>query len=239
MKRLAAWVAQASHHWLAGFLTRYGLDSTPALVGTFPPVADTKTVLHVGCGPVTMGQVDLPGFHEEAWDEVRLDADPEVSPDIVGTMVDMSAVPDAFADAIFSSHNIEHLHWQDVSRALAEFCRTLKDEGFAVITCPDVQTVAQLVVEDRLLDTAYLSDAGPITPFDMLYGLRSANPQWMSHRSGFTLTTLMAVLREAGFPSCYGIRRPSNFDLWVLASKSKRSPEELSAMAKKFLVAVD
>jgi hypothetical protein len=41
---------------------------------------------------------------------LRLDIDKNVNPDIVGTMLDMSAVADASVDAVFSSHNIEHLY---------------------------------------------------------------------------------------------------------------------------------
>jgi hypothetical protein len=44
-----------------------------------------------------------------------------LNPDIVGTMTDMSAVADASVDALFSSHNIEHLYPHEVPVALAEF----------------------------------------------------------------------------------------------------------------------
>jgi len=42
----------------------------------------------------------LPQKWLEGWREIRLDADPSVAPDIVGTMVAMSAVPDGFADIV-------------------------------------------------------------------------------------------------------------------------------------------
>jgi len=71
-----------------------------------------------------------------------LDIDPSVAPDIVGTMTDMSAVATASIDAIFSSHNIEHLYPHEVPIALAEFLRVLKDDGFAVVTCPDLRSQA-------------------------------------------------------------------------------------------------
>ena len=180
----------------------------------------------------------LPQKWLEGWREIRLDADPSVAPDIVGTMVAMSAVPDGFADAMYSSHGIEHLYWHDVPSALAEFHRTLKDDGFAVITCPDVQAAAQMIAEDRMFETAYVSAAGPITPFDILYSYRpfvAANPEWMSHRCGFTLSTLISVLREARFAAIYGFRSPGGFDLWVLASKSPRTESELAALAVDYL----
>lgn len=36
-----------------------------------------------------------------------------------------------------------------------KFLRVMKPEGFAVITCPDLQTVAALVVEDKLTEIAF------------------------------------------------------------------------------------
>jgi len=42
-------------------------------------------------------------------------------PDIIGSMTDMSAVGSASMDALFSSHNIEHLYPHQVFLALLEF----------------------------------------------------------------------------------------------------------------------
>ena len=103
-----------------------------------------------------------------------MDIDPGVDPDIVGTMTDMAAVPTASVDAVFSSHNIEHLYSHEVPVALGEFIRVLRPDGFAVITCPDLQSVARLIAEDKLIETAYVSPAGPIAPLDIVYGYRPA-----------------------------------------------------------------
>ncbi len=197
----------------------------------------SKVLLHVGCGTATLHNISLKGFQQVGWQEVRLDGDSSVKPDIVGSMVNMETVPDGFADALFSSHGIEHLYWHDVPKAMKEFLRVLKADGFAVITCPDVQAAAEMIAQDRMFDTAYVSPGGTITPFDILYSYRpfvEANPQWMSHHCGFTITTLMAVLREAGFCMTYGCRRIGAFDLWVIASKSPRTEEEMAKLAKSF-----
>ena len=93
------------------------------------------TFLHIGCGPKRKEQTTR-GFNTADWNELRLDIDASVAPDITGTMTDMSALADASVDAIFSSHNIEHLYPHEVPVALAEFKRVLKPDGFAVITCP-------------------------------------------------------------------------------------------------------
>ena len=245
MSLITQWVARVSQNYLDGFRLRHGLDRSAApqpSANLLPREApeSAQVLLHVGCGHARIENIALPGFSEAAWQEIRFDADQSVFPDVVGTMADMSAVSDAFADAIYSSHGIEHLYWHDVPLALAEFYRTLKADGFAVITCPDVQAAAQMIAEDRMFDTAYLSAAGPITPFDILYSYRpfvAANPEWMSHHCGFTLTTLMAALREAGFAVTHGLRRASGFDLWVLASMSPRSTAEMLALANDYLPA--
>lgn len=191
-------------------------------------------LLHIGCGPKRKAQTTA-GFDTPEWEEVRLDIDPAVEPDIVGTMTDMSAVPDGAMDAVFSSHNIEHLYAFEVPDALAEFRRVLKPDGIAVITCPDLQSVAALVAEGKLTEPAYVSSAGPISPLDILYGHRSAMAQgnlFMAHRCGFTGPVLSQVLHEAGFAQVIVRRRPKYFDLWALASVSERPEAEIRGLAQ-------
>ena len=94
--------------------------------------------LHVGCGPK---HKDRTPFASQNWREIRLDIDSAVQPDVIGTMTDMKAVRDASVDAVFSSHNIEHLYPHEVPIALAEFYRVLKPDGFVLLTCPDLQSV--------------------------------------------------------------------------------------------------
>jgi predicted SAM-dependent methyltransferase len=180
------------------------------------------TFLHVGCGPKRKNQTTR-GFLADEWRELTLDIDPAARPDFVASMTDMSVVADASVDALFSSHNIEHLYPYEVEVALTEFARVLRPEGFAIITCPDLQSIAALVAQDKLTDPAYESPAGPIAPIDMMYGLRAAladGNHFMAHRCGFTLNVLMGVLRSAGFREVAGMARPKFFDLWVVASKT-------------------
>ncbi len=182
-----------------------------------------KRFLHVGCGPIrldptTQQPLRPKGFDTTNWEEIRLDINPQVQPDVVGSMTDMSAVPNESVDAIFSSHNIEHLYPHEVPIALAEFKRVLHPDGFVVVTCPDLQSICALVAQDKLTDAAYVSAAGPIAPMDMIYGLRSsmrAGNLYMAHRCGFTLNVLLATLQSAGFAKVVGYSRPQNFDLWI------------------------
>lgn len=190
------------------------------------------TLLHVGCGDQRKAQTTR-GFNTPAWAEIRLDIDPAVKPDIIGSLTDMAAVPSGSVDAVFSSHNIEHLQAHEVPTALAEFRRVLKPDGFLVLTCPDLQSVAALVAEDKLMEPAYVAPAGPITPHDILYGYGralAAGNQYMAHRCGFTRRTLAEALRAAGFPSLGVMQRAAFFDLWAVASRGRRSNEDMQAL---------
>lgn len=194
-----------------------------------------KTLLHVGCGPKRKDRTTA-GFAMPEWAELRLDIDPAVSPDLTGTMTDMGAVPSASVDAVFSSHNIEHLYPHEVPLALAEFWRVLSADGFAVITCPDLQSVCALVAQNKLTEAAYTSPAGPIAPLDILYGHRPAMARgnlYMAHRCGFTRQVLQATLKAAGFASVATMARGHApfFDLFALASKSARSEAEMRQLA--------
>ena len=192
-----------------------------------------NTFLHVGCGPKHKDRTTA-GFAE--WTELRFDIDESVQPDLVGTMTDMSSVESESVDAVFSSHNIEHLYPHEVPVALSEFLRVLKPDGFAVITCPDLQAVCALVAQDKLTEPAYASPAGPIAPIDILYGHRPPMARgnlYMAHRCGFTEKVLSATLQASGFLQIASMKRGSPyFDLWALASKKSISDEELRKLAQ-------
>ena len=192
------------------------------------------TFLHVGCGPKHKDKTTR-GFNTPEWAELRFDIDQSVNPDIIGTMTNMAAVASESVDAIFSSHNIEHLYPHEVEVALKEFLRVLKPNGFLVVTCPDLQSVCALVAEDKLLEPAYTSPAGPITPLDILYGHRPPMARgnlYMSHRCGFTEKVLVGTLRACGFASEASRRRThSQYDLYALATKIQMAEAELRALA--------
>lgn len=177
-----------------------------------------KTLLHVGCG--TAPQQRLPVcFHRPEWKEVRLDIDPKVKPDITASMTDMSPVQDASADAVWSSHNLEHLETHQVQVALKEFRRVLRPGGFALINLPDLERIAQLITQGKLDEVLYTSPAGPVRPIDMLFGhgpsIARGN-HYMAHRTGFTAKRLGEQLRQAGFQEVRVISG-SHYDLWAVA----------------------
>lgn len=198
-------------------------------------ISSTKTFLHVGCGAKRKNQTTF-AFGKDDWDEIRLDIDPSHSPDVTGTMTDMSGVASGAVDAVFSSHNIEHLYPHEVPAALAEFKRVLKPDGFAVITCPDLMSVSKLIAENKLTETAYSSPAGPIAPIDIIYGHRGSMARgnlFMAHRCGFTEKVLTGTLRVAGFATVATIARGFSpfFDLWAVASVAERSEVQMRMLA--------
>jgi predicted SAM-dependent methyltransferase len=130
-----------------------------------------RKVLHVGCGAATIEKMPE-GFRDGSWEEVRFDINPKVRPDLIGTITEMSAVQTNSVDAVYSSHNIEHVYPHEVPAVLGEFKRVIKEDGFAVITCPDLKAVAEKIVEAGLSEPLYHSAAGPISPLDVLYGTR-------------------------------------------------------------------
>lgn len=197
---------------------------------------EMKQVLHVGCGFNTLANLPA-GFRDGTWDEVRFDIDPAVKPDRIGTITQMSDVETESVDALFSSHNIEHVFPHEVPAVLAEFRRVLKPNGFAVITCPDLLTVAERIVEKGLLAPLYVSPAGPITPLDILYGHIEAVAEgrvYMAHKTGFTEALLRRDLTRAGFGRIGTVRRPSTIDLWALAIKNEGEPADLASMFQRF-----
>jgi predicted O-linked N-acetylglucosamine transferase (SPINDLY family) len=214
--------------WCRG--ERLGPEIVPAA-----PVT-RKTLLHVGCGQTDIH--NLPAYFRKGWQEIRLDIDPDAHPDVLGTALDMSAVASRSMDAVYSFHMLEHLYAHELPLALAEMKRVLKPDGILVAAVPDLQSVARMIADDRLLDTAHESLSGPITPFDIVYGHRAfigSGRFQMAHRGGFTLTTLINALKGTEFSTVTGKRREREFDLWVLAVPEPMADEQLQQLSSAVL----
>ncbi len=177
-----------------------------------------RRVLNAGSGPPSNRHLH-PIFTTGHWDEIRLDIDPQAQAHLTGSIVDMSALVVAQSfDAVWCSHSLEHLYAHEVPRALSEFVRILKPDGFALISSPDLETVAALVAARGLDDPAYMSPVGPITPLDMLFGHSASIARgltFMAHNTGFTCTSLGNALAQAGFAMV--LVKRDQFDLWALA----------------------
>jgi SAM-dependent methyltransferase len=184
---------------------------------------DRLRVLHVGCGSNSATRLHAI-FRDNAWDEVRLDVDQSTSPDISGTIVDMrSFAEDESCDAIWASHVIEHLSQHEVAKALAEFRRVLVPSGFALIRTPDIECVAQFIIDGRIRDVIYTSPAGPITPLDMIYGHGASIEKGvdaMRHGMAFTQDSMADELLKAGFTELR-VARTGTYEVWAIAFMPK------------------
>lgn len=160
-----------------------------------------RVVLNAGCGPLHPLTAAPPSlFPRDAWRELRLDADPAVAPDLVGNTLALP-LANGSVGAVWTSHNLEHVHTYDVPRALAEFRRVLAPGGALHVAVPDLAAACALVAQGRENQPAYISPAGPITALDIIFGHRgmAAASIWQRHLTGFTSRTLYAALAGAGF----------------------------------------
>lgn len=198
------------------------------LLSTLPPLAipsqpqagQLKKVLHVGCGQKRKGQ--LPKiFQGDDWQEIRLDISPSVKPDIVADIMDMHPVADGSVEAVFSSHNIEHVYIYQVQQVLGEFHRVLRLGGVAFITCPDLQAIAFAVAQGGLEKKLYDSPSGVITPLDILYGHTASmakGQHYMAHKCGFSAETLGRRMQMAGFRDVM-VERDKDYNIWARGTK--------------------
>ena len=193
-----------------------------------------KRVLNAGSGPAGAKSLH-PVFDPSLWTELRIDIDPRYKPDFVGSVCDMrSLIEDASFDAVWSSHCIEHLHDHEVAPALGEFRRILRDDGFAVISCPNIDAIAKSLVSEDIESVAYLSPAGPIRLLDMMFGHSpsiEAGRVHMAHKTGFTADRLGRLATRAGFAEAR-VLEGENYDLWAALVMPKAELPGLAAFFK-------
>ena len=158
-----------------------------------------KRLLHAGCATSA-----LPTWFGDQYDEVRLDIDPEMKPDIVASLTDMSVIPDGSFDVVYTSHCVEHLYPADVKLAMAEFKRVTAPGGSVVVIVPDLEDVP---VSDEPL---FECPIGWLSGLDLIYGCRydAARSTYMAHHSGFTAPLLEKVMQDAGFDAVTMKRLP-------------------------------
>lgn len=185
-----------------------------------------RVLLNVGCG--ARNASFLPSYFEH-WRQLRVDVDPSVEPDIVADLTDLSPIADGSADAVWAAHCIEHLYEHQVDVALAEFRRVLSDDGFVCVIVPDLQAVAQYIVEDRLHEPIYQSPAGPVNAHDIFFGFGAAiagGRTSMAHRCGFTPASLQRSFQQHPFGELVVRRRVANLELAAVARATAANDDE-------------
>jgi SAM-dependent methyltransferase len=192
--------------------------------------ASRKRILNAGAGHMSARGI-APVFRSSSWEEVRLDIDPSVNPNVLGSITDMKDFPKHCFDGVWSSHTLEHLFAHEVPLALCECKRVLKPDGFAIFMCPDLESVAEHLTKYGLDQIAYTSAAGPITALDMLYGHQASVSRGrfsMAHKTGFTAERLGNLLLDAGFPTV-NIRRDEHFEICALALAEDANQERIQS----------
>lgn len=183
-------------------------------------LAAKKIVLNAGCGYSSRQNLHA-RFHGPEWREIRVDIDPSVEPDYVCSIAALTPIAAESVDAVWSSHNLEHIYRHEVPSALAEFLRVLKPGGILLLTTPNLQKAAEFVAQDQLEREVYRSPAGPITPLDMIFGHTVSLARghgFMAHKTGFTARSLQSSLLDAGFVDLQ--LSQDSFDLWATGRKS-------------------
>ena len=98
-----------------------------------------------------------------------------------------------------STRAFDDAHWQLVR---LDIDLRVKPDGFMVITCPDLQAIATLIAVDKLMQAAYTSAAGLITPQDTVYGLQKAlaskNPRTAEAIKAMALAHFPAGITASG-----------------------------------------
>ena len=107
---------------------------------------------------------------------------------------------DGAAEAIYSSHMLEHLHFEDASKVLNECVRVLQPGGIIRLALPDALEVARRLVEGDGSERASRRFN------DDLNAYPNRRPGWTGfltsspgHRWQPTASLVAAMLRQAGF----------------------------------------
>ena len=203
------------------------------------PVSDQQSrarlLVNLGSGP--KGSTWLPAMFAD-WRELRVDTEASAAPDLLADITDLSAIETGSIDAIWSAHCLEHLFLHQVAGAIAEMHRILADDGFLCLIVPDLQVLAEYIVNDKLHEVVYQSAAGPVTAHDILFGYGpyiARGQAGMAHRCGFTPGLLVRELQKTPFAEIILRRRPNH----ELAAVARKRPPASDTEREALLAALE
>lgn len=187
-----------------------------------------RRVLNVGASD---RNIPIPA-HYAGWDQVLLDIDVRVLPDIVCDAKQLTSLHGAQFDAVYCSHNFEHYYPHDGREVLRGFLHVLRSDGFAEFRVPDLRAVMQKVIDSNLdiEDSLYQSSAGPITVRDVIYGyekeIAESGQDYFAHKTGFTDRSLYRILRQAGFGDVFVSVSAEIFEVRAYAFKGSPTRDQ-------------
>ena len=163
------------------------------------------------------------------FEHVLLDLDPTVGADIVLDVRELTSLEPQQFEAVYCSHNLEHVRQHDVPVVLAGFRHVLKPGGLAHIIVPDLQELMLVCVQQGIdLDgLLYESPMGPITPLDVLFGhggmIAQSGQDYYAHRTGFSRRTLANVVEASGLGPMFC--QQGNLELNLITFNGDPDPE--------------
>lgn len=179
-------------------------------------------------------RVQMPPQYD-GWQQVLLDIDPSVKPDVLLDARDLRTALDAAQfDAVYCAHNLEHYHEHEVKAVLAGFYHVLTEDGFVDVRVPDVLAVVTEMMRGELgLDgVLYQSSVGPIRVCDVLWGyakeIERSGESWFGHKTGFSQRTLGLALTRAGFRRVFVDE--GHYEIKALGFKHESAPELLDSL---------
>lgn len=136
-------------------------------------------VLDVGSGPESVAKVALEGIGLENLEVTRLDASPDVNPDILHNITEPlpEELHGAF-DIVYCSHVLEHIESSKVVQAAVNVTRAVRNGGEVWFLVPSLEWAATEVIKERDHQGVQL----------VLFGSQD-NP-WQYHKCAFTLNAL-------------------------------------------------
>ena len=157
-------------------------------------------------------------------------------------------IEDETFEAIYSSHNIEHLYIHEALVAVKEFKRVLKKTGYVMIICPDLITTCEEIIKKgpyaplyytKDFKTGELKKDSYVSGIDILYGWRPAlqnGNYFMAHKSGYDEKALISLFTKNNFKNVWSTTRKKFFDIQLIAFKGDVKKEIGENLLRKHIV---
>lgn len=101
-------------------------------VPKLPQNADGKVLIHLGCG-----EINSPEF-------INIDCRPAPHVHYVCDVTDLSIFPNNYADLVYASHILEHIHRDQLRKTLREWWRILKPNAILRLSVPDFGVIISI-----------------------------------------------------------------------------------------------